>query len=468
MIDKRINTYIEATDRMAQGQFNISLPSSPGDEIGKLGKALHRLALILEKRYNELEQINQITTSINAGLLLEEILDNVFEDFRGFIPYDRIGFALLEEHGQLLRSWWTRSDLPEIFLCKGYSAAMPGSSLQTIIKSGEPRILNDLVEYLEHNPQSTSTRLIVQEGLHASLTCPLIANNVPAGFIFFSSIHPGIYNSIHTDVFKQIAGQLSMMVGKGRLVSQLANQKEEIERSNAELRHLYELNNKFLGIAAHDLRNPLAVIQLTVELLQMPDMNLSPEEKLSFLKDITHQTHYMLDLLTDLLDVTQINTGQLKLDPLWKDAHAIITEIVQRQALLAEGKGTHVLLEEVPAGRIFADPLRLRQVLDNILSNAVKYSPPDSHVHVRSRHDSSGWRIEVQDEGPGIQTADRARLFQDFARLSARPTGGEKSTGLGLAICRRVMEAHHGQIGVESDGEHGSTFWISLPEGPSN
>ena len=111
-----------------------------------------------------------------------------------------------------------------------------------------------------------------------------------------------------------------------------------------------------------------------------------------------------------------------------------------------------------------ADPHRLRQVIDNLISNAIKFSPPGSTVQVSAQRMPSGWRINVQDEGPGVTPSDRERLFQDFARLSARPTGGEKSTGLGLAITRRVVEAHNGQIGVDSEPGHGANFWFTLPD----
>jgi hypothetical protein len=101
--------------------------------------------------------------------------------------------------------------------------------------------------------------------------------------------------------------------------------------------------------------------------------------------------------------------------------------------------------------------------MDNLLTNAVKYSPPGSTVQVSVQPEGDGWRINVQDEGPGITEEDRQKLFEDFARLSARPTGGEKSTGLGLAIARRIVHAHGGEIGVDSIPGHGATFWFTLP-----
>jgi signal transduction histidine kinase len=172
----------------------------------------------------------------------------------------------------------------------------------------------------------------------------------------------------------------------------------------------------------------------------------------------------MLTLLDDLLDVTQIEAGKLNLNLEPLDLGQFLAEMVQRQAMMAAVKGTRVILATVPAGDALADPVHLRQVVDNLISNAVKYSPPGSTVTVRvDRSNGSGWRVNVEDEGPGITQADRKNLFKDFARLSAQPTGGEESIGLGLAISRRVVEAHGGKIGVDSEPGQGANFWFTLP-----
>ena len=131
---------------------------------------------------------------------------SVYDEFRGFIPYERIGFALVEDDGQTVRAVWNKSDLSRTYLKRGYSASLEGSSLQEIIDTGHPRIINDLEAYLENKPQSKSTRLIVKEGFRSSLTCPLIINGVPVGFIFFSGQQPNTYRGEHINTFSRIAG----------------------------------------------------------------------------------------------------------------------------------------------------------------------------------------------------------------------------------------------------------------------
>ena len=229
-----------------------------------------------------------------------------------------------------------------------------------------------------------------------------------------------------------------------------------------------DLKNTFLGIAAHDLRSPLSTMKLATDMLDEETTWPSQEERLQFfdtyVDTVKRQTQHMIDLLNDLLDITQIESGKLSLRPELIPLKSYLTQIAAMHNQLARPKGTKVELGTVTDGIATADPLRLRQVLDNLISNAVKYSPPGSTVWVGAEHKDDCWQVSVRDQGPGLTEDDRPRLFNNFARLSARPTGGEKSVGLGLAITRRVVEAHGGEINVDSVPGKGATFWFTLPD----
>lgn len=462
--DGRILRYIDVAEHLRRGDFQVEVPLAPLDDVGRLGLALQDLAQTLETRYHEIEKLLLITSQINAGLLLEDILEVVYREFQAFIPYDRIGFSLMEDGNRLIRAFWAKCNYAEIKLGKGYAAALAGSSLETILITGQPRIINDLMAYFARKPSSESTRLMVEEGIRSSLTCPLRANGVPVGFMFFSSRQPGAYANAHIETFERVAEQLSVIVEKGRLVTRLAQQKEAIERQNEELKRLNEVKNRVLGMAAHDLRNPIGSITSIAEFLLEPDEDLNTPENRNFLADIQRQAAYMLALLNDLLDVAQIESGRLRIAAVDFDLPELLVEAFQRHAALAVPKGTRVTLEPVAPGRAHGDPLRLRQVLDNLISNAVKFSPPGGLVTIIATAEEADWRIEVRDIGPGLTPHDRERVFQDFARLSAQPTGGEKSTGLGLAITRRIVEAHGGRVGVDSEAGKGAVFWFTLPK----
>jgi hypothetical protein len=417
----------------------------------------------LRESHPEIEALNRLTARINEGLLLDDILERVYVEFREFIPYDRIGLALIEDEGDLVRARWARSEAAAVRLVRGYAAPLEGSSLQAIRETLQPRILNDLEKYLAQKPWSDSTALVVAEGMRSSLTCPLSVGGNARGFLFFSSMEVGTYADAHVELFQEVAGQLSVIIEKGRLTSDLAAKQREIAQQNVALRLLSEHKSAILGVVAHDLRNPLHVIQMDSELMLDPAVEFSEPEKRESIESIRRQARYLLELLDGLLDLTQIDAGKLVLHVADVDMGELLAQAVERFRKLAGSKRIRLALTPVPPAMVRADRLRVSQVLDNILSNAVKFSPPESTVRVSAQRRDGSWRVEIEDQGPGITAEDRGRLFQEFERLSARPTGGEKSVGLGLAIARRVLEAHGGRIGVDSAPERGSTFWFTLP-----
>lgn len=459
----QFSQYLEVIERLIRGEYQQDVPVDTEDDLGKLGRALQDLADTLHRQQRQTHRLAAMTNRINAGLTLSEILENVYDDFREIVPYNRIGLALILADGETIRAEWTKSDGRQILLRRGYLGSLENSSLGQIMRTREPRILNDLREYLRQKPDSEATRLIVEEGYQSSLTFPLIVENRPVGFIFFTSAEPYTYQRIHVDTLKQVAQQLAIIVEKGRLVTELANQARAIERQNHELVHVNELKNTFVGIVAHDLRSPLGVIEMGIDYIREAGTDLSEEDRTTVLDGIAKHIRHMLSLIDELLDVTQIESGTLALVRADVDIAGLVEEVVSHHTRLAAPKNIQIALASSEIGKVRADPQRLRQVMDNLISNAVKYSPLGSQVVIRSRIEGDSWYFAVEDQGPGIQPEERGRLFTEFGRLSSRPTGGERSTGLGLAISRRMIEAHGGQIGVDSEPGKGSVFWFRLP-----
>ena len=239
--DKLIPEYQIALRSMRDGKFGQSVPVDLNDKIGQLGHELNDLARELERKFDESSKMREISEEIIAGILLDDVLNRAFDCFRSVIPYDRMGCALLSDENKTVTAYWAKTDTPQTRLKVGHTAAMAGSSLQQIIETCQPRILNDLEAYLAEHPASASTKLIVEEGMRSNLTCPLIAGGggggKPVGFLFFSSKEKNTYRDIHQDIFLQIAGQISILIEKSRLYQQL-----------------YELNQKLL-LAQHELQH---------------------------------------------------------------------------------------------------------------------------------------------------------------------------------------------------------------------
>lgn len=244
--DERIPAYRRAVQAMARGRFRPALTGivegPAADEVDRLGTALSRLGTALERKFSETNALIRLGEKVNAGLLLSEVLDLMFDSFRSVFPYDRIGCSLLEDDGRTVRAVWTRSLGAAPKLGVGYSAPLAGSSLARIIETGRPRILNDLEEYLREHPGSHSTRLIVSDGVRSSLTCPLVAQGKRVGFVFFSSSRRNTYSERHVELLMLIAGQLSLVVEKGRLYSELLQAKTALEAANRSLSHVATLD----------------------------------------------------------------------------------------------------------------------------------------------------------------------------------------------------------------------------------
>ena len=244
--DDRISAYRRAAQAMARGQFRPSIPGGvvgpPADEIDRLGRALSRLGATLERKFAEANALIRLGERVNAGLVLEQVLDQIFDSFRSIVPYDRIGCSLLEEEGRVVRAVYSRSLGTAPRLGIGYRAPLAGSSLAAIIETGRPRIINDLEQYLREHPGSSSTRLVLSDGVRSSLTCPLVAQGKRVGFVFFSSHRTGTYSERHVERLMLIAGQLSLVVEKGRLYADLLQAKADLEAANRTLSQVARLD----------------------------------------------------------------------------------------------------------------------------------------------------------------------------------------------------------------------------------
>jgi signal transduction histidine kinase/CheY-like chemotaxis protein len=232
------------------------------------------------------------------------------------------------------------------------------------------------------------------------------------------------------------------------------------------LRRANEFKNEVLSTVAHDLKNPLAVIlgraEMLNEIAQLDPMPLDKiKEQLGHIRSSAIQLTGMVnDLVADaMMDALDITVRQ---EPV--DLAAVLAEVVTTNRNLAERKRQTIQLVSPPVRWTSCDPDRLREAVDNLLSNAIKYSPTGGNIELIMSADDSGTTIRVRDEGAGLSQEDIGRLFGRFQRLSAKPTAGETSTGLGLSIVKRIVELHGGTVEAESPGPgRGATFTIRLP-----
>ncbi|HEX4349142.1 MAG TPA: HAMP domain-containing sensor histidine kinase [Verrucomicrobiae bacterium] len=234
----------------------------------------------------------------------------------------------------------------------------------------------------------------------------------------------------------------------------------ELAKSNEKLVHLNNEKNEFMGIAAHDLKNPLTVITFSAELLPS---NNDPTQIKRIAKAIGDASSRMRDLITNLLDANAIEQGQFTSKIQCCDLNSLVTQCVENNEPSAAKKQITICTGFSEKVLAKADRAATMQILENLISNALKFSPPNTRIHVHTLPEKDYVAVTVRDEGPGISEADRAKLFQKFSRLTAQPTGGESSTGLGLSIVKRLAESMSGSIQCNSQLGEGAKFTLRLP-----
>lgn len=300
---------------------------------------------------------------------------------------------------------------------------------------------------------------------HDSKVFPIIICSVFASMVwFFAEYYPGDYSNLFFPVWNAFV-KCTIFSAVGLLVYYLKEKEKKLSAANEFLRDTNEEKNIFIGIAAHDLRNPISGIYSLSDLLLVNNKDNANQEITEDLEYIKTLSSNALTILKDLLNVSRLESGKVELNIKSEDYIAFIKQQIKLNQLIAKQK--KISIQFMPQSEsILADfdINYMKEVIDNLLSNAIKYSEPDSKIFVIVTLQKDGTILtEVIDTGKGIDEGEQKNLFQYFQTTSTRPTNGEQSTGLGLAIAKQIIDLHDGEIGVKSVINQGSTFFYSFP-----
>lgn len=249
------------------------------------------------------------------------------------------------------------------------------------------------------------------------------------------------------------------------LLLTIAQTNRELKVANLKLSELTQLKNKFVGMAAHDIRSPINIILGNLEIFELISGGTLRADEKKILKDVKDECNFILDLINKLLDISKIESGTLELTMKEINIGDIISECVQYHEMLAKKRQIKFLIEKTSATfpAIYADPHRIKEVMNNLYSNAIKYSETNSVITTAINLDGGNIIISIKDEGIGIPESKLKEIFLPFSTLHKMSLTGERSTGLGLAIVKKIVESHGGSVWAESAPSAGSTFHISLP-----
>ena len=247
-----------------------------------------------------------------------------------------------------------------------------------------------------------------------------------------------------------------------RLNNELINRERELARKTAALERLSAEKTRMAAIAAHDLRNPLTVVASYAALLKI-DSPLNDEQRF-YVEEIERSARFMVELVEEMLDAARLESGKLKIDFQPVDLVQAARHAATINRIRAERKEISLTFEsDSDSAMIRADPVKLRQIINNLVVNAIKFSPPHTAVTLRVKCTGSGTVVEVEDRGVGIPREKIPVIFEPFKTLQPSGTAGEVSTGLGLAIVKQLADLHGASIEVDSDEGSGARFGVVFP-----
>ena len=270
-------------------------------------------------------------------------------------------------------------------------------------------------------------------------------------------------------IFQILSSRASRIESEVRLRTyELKNLKNELEQKNLTLHELIKVKNELLGMASHDLRNPLTSIKGYSEFLLKKGATLKEDTRTDFLKIIHSASGNILGLLNDLLNLSSIESGQLTLNLQPGNLRGLIDERVKLYNHLATEKNIRFNINFQETTAVSFDTTRIGQVLDNLLTNAIKFSPVGGVIDIIIESGKGYIRVTITDEGPGIKSENLDNLFKPFKKIESDLTKCEKGTGLGLAIAKKMIELHNGTLTFKPSKNQGASFSFKLPANPSS
>jgi signal transduction histidine kinase len=407
-----------------------------------------RLRDELGHRVDVLETANRCARALGSSLELDEAFGAFIRELRGLVPFERTAIVLVE--GETATTMATAGRGAGDVFPPGNSDPIQGSLLERVL-DGKVVVRGDIT-----NREYPADEHLLALGLRSELVTPLLLGARTIGMLSLSRER--------VDAFSEDEVELIALLG--RLVAtavQNIRAYEAERRRVEELARLSQLRADFVSLVSHELRSPMAAVIGAARTLQDRWRMLTAEQRESFLALIGDETARLAELVGDVLDTSRIEAGTFSYRFEEVDLGRVVDEAIET-AVLAQQEVPVVASGHGALPAIRGDRTRLRQVLGNLIENAVKYSPEGGEVRVSAAATNGEVRISVRDAGPGIPRDHQARIFEKFGRVDV-PGASKPGTGLGLFIARSIAEAHGGSLDVSSGAEPGSTFTLTLPVG---
>jgi len=414
----------------------------------------HKAEESLKERNRELLVLRKISETILGSLDLKMVLEQILEQAMLSGSFDLGNIRLLDSSGETLQVEATR----------GYrdpQNALSHRRLTRTLESGQShfgdRIFTEsCIE--EHVRDSGRFRTLKKEGVESFLNVPVRANGEMLGIIQLASRAPRKFRPEEINLFETIGNQMGVALQKAQLYEETRRQALELEKAN-------KLQADFTAMIAHDLRSPLMNITGVAEVMIGGVFGSLTEEQQKWLGRIQANSRTLVDLVSDFLDVSKLESGYVEVRKERVGLSGLIQKSIENFRVLAQEKRISIRdAVDLSLPAVHVDPRRVDQVLSNLISNAIKFTGEEGETEVGAvLADASQVKVWVKDNGVGIPAEEIGQLFQKYRQGGNAKCSSQKGTGLGLVICKMIVEAHGGKIWVESQPGQGSTFFFSLP-----
>ena len=403
----------------------------------------------LGRRADLLDAANRCARALSSSLDLEEATTEFIRELRGLVPFERMAIVLAEDGAARVIA--TAGRKADEVMAPGTVLSLDDNLLADVISRGQTVVRTDMASELRYAEEAQ----LVELGLRTRVAAPLLAGARPIGLISLGRREPGSFTE-HEIELVSLLGRLAASA------VQNIHAYESERRTVEELRRLSALRADFISLVSHELRTPMAAVIGAARTLEARWRELQPEQRQAFLALIGDETTRLAELIGDVLDTSRIDAGTFSYRFREVDVAALVEESVATASVTQdEVPITTEISPALPVVR--GDAQRLRQVLGNLIDNAVKYSPAGVPVEVRASGRNGSVTVSVRDEGAGIGAEDQGLIFEKFGRVSSGNT--KPGTGLGLYIARSIAEAHGGSLAVASTRGRGATFTLTLPTG---
>ncbi len=430
-------------------------------QLDRMREALHEEAQETENarmRLLELSALFQLSTTLNLQLRLPVVLEIIVRRVVSAMRGQQASIMLVNpETGDLetraaygLEAEFTRDARVRI-----------GEEIAgRVAERGEGVLLNR-----GDDDQELAQHYKADRNISSALSLPLRVGERCVGVLNVNRInHPEAFEDHHRELLAMFAEHVAAVIERAETLDRLGHRSRELEEANLRLTQLNAMKDVFLSTASHELKTPLTSVIAYAELLDEQNARLSRDQRGEFMQRLRGEAGRLMSLIDDILDLSRLESGKLALRPVSLDPNDVVRGAVDTARTMAD-KHEVRMRESYADGLpgLMLDEVKMRQVVTNLLVNAIKFSPRGGDVLIRTAREPRGVRIDVTDQGPGVGPDEATHIFELFGQGADSASRPDAGVGIGLHLVKRLSEMHGGHVGVHSTPGNGSTFWVRLP-----